>query len=250
MKFLVLIIIFSSTIFAGNAGNNANIESRYLIDMPTAGVIEKKALSIYSNAYSEGGLLLEFNFGLLTNLNLALSYSASNVIGDGSFSGPEYPSVNFKYRVSNEVENFPAIAIGISTQGRGVWDKTEKRFQTYSPGFYIASSKNFIWALGNLALHGGINYSFEPVNKNKSPNVYFGFEQSLGSSLSLVLETNATLDDQRSEINKKVGLLNSSFRWSISEKFTIELQVRDMLNTQDNVKDFTRVITFEYISTF
>lgn len=246
MKTILMIILITYPLFSGNAGDQANVESRYIVDMPTAGVTEKGHVSIYANAFTQGGLMMELNTGIFTNFNMAISYSATNIIGSGEPSGPDYPGVHLKYRFLNEKENLPAIAIGVSTQGRGEWRRDFTRFQTLSPGVYVAASKNFIWAVGNLAVHSALNYSFEPQAEQRSVNVYGGIEQSLGSSFAILVEFNSTLDDLNNEVNSSIGLLNTALRWSVSNGLTIELQIRDILGTQKNIADGTRFLTFEY----
>lgn len=250
MKLIIIILLTSLSLSAGNAGNKANLESRYIVDMPTAGVTEKGNVSIYANAFTNGGLMMELTAGIFENFNMALSYSATNIIGSGDPVGPDYPGVHLKYRFLNERNYLPAFAIGVSTQGRGEWQREPGRFQTLSPGVYLAASKNFLWTLGNLALHGGLNYSFEPEPKNRSVNFYTGIEQSLGDSFALLLEFNSTLDDLNTEVNDKFGLLNIAIRWGISGGLTMELQLRDIIDTQDNIENATRFISFEYALPF
>lgn len=237
-------------LFAGSSGNLANLESRYIVDMPTAGITKKGDVSVYANAFTDGGLMMELTVGIFQNFNMALSYSATNIIGSGEPSGPDYPGVHLKFRAVDEKKYFPALAIGVSTQGRGTWNRSAARFQTLSPGAYVAGSKNFEWLLGNLALHGGFNYSFEPEPEDRSVNLFYGMEQSLGNSFAFILEINATLDDDSTELNTSTGLANLGIRWGVSDGLTLELQVRDVLGTQDNLSDFTRFIALEYAVPF
>jgi hypothetical protein len=243
--------LISQNIFAqGTAGEEAIYESRYIVDMPNAGVLEKGGFSVYTQAYNNGGILLEFSAAPFTDFNMGLSFSGTNIIGYGGVKWQGLPGVHLRYRIFNETKSIPAFLIGISTQGRGSYSKDDKRFVTPSPGIFLALSKNYKWALGTLSFHGGINYSFEPAIVEKLPNLYAGLEQSLGTSVSFNLEFNSTLNDANKTYMKRKVLLNTSLRWSLAKNVTIELQARDLFQNITMNDNFNRTICLEYINLF
>lgn len=244
---LCMIFITQSLYSAGTAGNSASYESRYIVDQPTAGVVPKGHFSLYALAYTNGGLMMELNAAVFENFNMGLSFSGTNIIGSGQTIWQNYPGIHLRYRVINEEKLLPAITIGVNTQGRGEYDTLENRYHTLSPGIFLASSKAFKWALGIMAFHGGMSYSFEPEPQERIPNIYFGFEQSIGKAFALYLEYNANLDDDNTRfINQSTGLMNAAIRWSVANNLTLEIQLRDVLDTQVNYNEFTRFISLEY----
>ncbi len=231
----------------GSAGAEASVESRYIVDMPTAGVLHKGAFSINSMMYNSGGLLIDISTSPFTNFNFGISFSGSNIIGSGDLVWQKFPGIHLRLRLIDETTTFPAILLGLNTQGRGIFDTENERFQTLSPGAFVSASKNFSWLLGNIALHGGMNYSFEPVPSERAPNLYFGIEQSIGDPASISIEYNANIDERSDEFMSDKGLLNAAVRVSIGQGFTMELQVRDLLSNQKDMQGFTRFIGFEFI---
>ncbi|MFH1052567.1 MAG: hypothetical protein V1779_16735 [bacterium] len=247
---IFLFLCLNSLSAQGTAGEKAMYESRYIVDMPTAGVLEKGAYTVYSNAFSRGGIMLQLDVSPFSDFVMGLSYSGTNIIGSGEVNWQKIPGVHLRYRFIDETLSLPAFLFGVNTQGRGDFDKTDKRFETYSPGVFLALSKNYKWALGTVAIHGGINYSFEPPSKDNSPNFYIGAEHSIGNSVALNIEFNPTLNDGNKEYMTAKSLLNTSLRWSLAKGVTLELQARDLLGNLTNNKEFNRAICLEYISSF
>jgi len=232
----------------GNAGNKASIESRYIVDMPTAGVVSIGYFSSNIKFFSTNGISSEFSYGVLANLNIGASISGENIIGSGDPTFQSIPGVHIKYRFLNETLTLPAIAVGLNTQGNGVYSNSSNRFQYYSPGLFLSLSKSFLWDVGDIALHGGINYSFENPSDDILVNYYFGIEQSLSDRAAVCIEFNASVFEREKEIIDVPGLVNLSFRYSIGSGYTMELQFKDLLINYKNSKSFVRFFALEYVS--
>jgi len=215
--------------------------------MPTAGVLKQGCYSVYGLFFNSGGLLVEFNAAPFKNFNIGISYSGKGVIGEGTIKGQGLPGFNARFRIIDESLSFPAILIGASTQGKGEFLWQGKRFQTHSAGLFASASKEFKWTLGNLAIHGGMNYSFEPLPPVRFINFYGGFEQSFAKTLAVNVEINSTLDDKSM---KRKGLVNAAFRWSFYPGFTLEFILRDLLSNQQNSNGFHRSFGLEFINSF
>lgn len=232
-----------------SAGSKARYESRFVIDMPNAGVLPKETFAFNSLIQPNGITLVDFSYAPFTNVNVGLSFSANNVIGTGAIYSQKYPALNLKVRLIDETLSLPAIVLGFSNQGKGDYIKSIKRNQIISPGVYLAVSKNFKWAMGFIALHGGLNYSFDNYTDKNSPNLYFGIEQSLGTQFAFATEINTNLNEANNSISQS-ALLNIALRWSVSSNVTIELQLKDLMKNQIASKDYVRAFGFEYIGRF
>lgn len=231
----------------GSAGEDALFESRFIVDMPTAGVIPKNMLSVDAEFYPGGGMLVEANYSFFSRFMAGASFGGTNIIGNGEIDWQKYPELSVKYRIFDETMSSPAVAIGFSTQGAGKYYPDSKRYQIFSPGPYLALSKNFDWTLGEISWHGGINYSIEPEPEDRHVNYWLGFEQAILGFASLNLEFNATLDDKTRAVRTEPGMLSMGLRFSIASGMTAEIQFRDMLGEQREMHSFSRLIRFEYI---
>lgn len=249
MKKAIFIFIFAISainLFAqGSAGENANYESIRIIDMPSAGMLKKSSYSFYFRTFSMGGALAKVDVSPFENFQLGVSYGMVGLIGDGDIYGQNYPHFETKFRFLDERLSFPALAIGFNSQGFGPYEKSAKRFDILSTGFYLSASKNYKWNLGALALHGGINYSLEPNEDDRKINFFFGLEQSISKTTAINIEYNANLDDNNKRIREDKGTLNASFRWSLTSGATIELQARDILMNRAGANRISRALSFE-----
>ncbi len=231
----------------GTAGSQSANESLYIVQMPTAGTLEKGSFLIYSEYFAGGGLMLQIGAAPFKDFSLGLSFGFTNFVGYGNIETQNYPGVQLIYRVIDESLSIPAILIGLNTQGRGDYLKQSAAYQVSSPGVYIAASKSFKWALGDFSLHGGFNYSIEGTPKDRNPNFYLGIEHCLGKSLSLNVEYNATTTVFSKRIISSHGLLNAAFRISVSDGLTVEIQALDLFEHLQPKKGIRRSIGFEYI---
>lgn len=248
---LILLFIYSNFSFPqGTAGENYLYETKYLVEMPTAGILPKNSYSFYNLFYPNGVILSLFEISFLENFSLGISYSGNNIIGTGNISFQGLPGFHLKIRIINEQQSFPALAIGINTQGRGIYDKNKKRFQTYSPGVYLAISRNYRWLLGLCAFHLGLGYSLEPSPNERTLNYWCGVEQTLFKFTSIFIEYNATAEEKSREFINKNGLLNAGLKFSIANGITFELFAKDLLNHLTNAKGHSRVIAIDVIKKF
>lgn len=250
MKKLILAILFSMLIsFAqGTAGTNAKYEYRSLIDLPSAGILEKGFVGVSADVLPYGVVISKIEVGVFDNFSFGISYGGANVIGTGKIDWYELPGVNVRARLVDETESMPAFTFGFDSQGKGLYDSELNRFEIKSPGFYVAAAKNFE-LLGYLSLHGIINYSLERDDDDKDLNLGVGFEKTVGDKISIVGEYNFAINDNSIKAyGDGNGYMNFGIRWSVGDGFTIGLDIRDMLdNKKINSNKADRAIFVEYI---
>ncbi len=249
-KLLVVLIFFTSILFAqGSAGTNAKFEYRSLIDMQTAGVLEKGYVGVGIDVLPLGVLISSIEVGVFNNFSFGISYGAENVIGTGDVAFYPLPGVYAKGRIFDEDEMIPAIAIGFDSQGKGTYNDSLNRYQIKSPGLFVAASKNFE-LLGYLSVHAMLNYTLERDDDDKDLNFGFGIEKTIGSKVSLYAEYDFALNDNNPlSLGAGKGYLNFGLRWSIAEGFTVGLDLRDILSNQKiNTYSADRALYVEYIA--
>jgi hypothetical protein len=232
------------------AGEQATIESRYVVDMPMAGVLPRGRFAAEVCALGNSGVMFDLSFGVLPNFNVGLSYAGAGFLGSSQVVFQGLPGVHLRWRVVDETFSLPAVLVGFQTQGRGE-PLGGNRFQTNSPGLYVTASKNFS-ILGSLALHAGVGYSFDThftaIAGERSPNVWIGLEKTIGSVVSLTAEYNPAFDNFLSM--ERRGLLNAGLRVATGKGFTFELQMRDVLRNLRGAQQPYRVIRMEFVGAF
>ncbi|MFZ1517491.1 MAG: hypothetical protein WAU11_01875 [Ignavibacteriaceae bacterium] len=247
---ILFILLTTQTLFAqGTAGEKAKYEYRQLIDMPTAGIMERGSVGLTTELLPFGTLIAKVEAGIFDNISIGLSYGGSNIVGSGKPDWyPFPPGVNFRFRVMDETVLIPALTLGFDTQGKGQYFKDEKRFGIKAPGIFAAASKNFAM-LGYLSLHGTVNYSvLEDKDGDNFVNLMIGAEKTLGSSFSFLIEYNfAFNDNSTNEFGDGKGYLNLGVRWSVAPGVTAGFDLRDLLeNKKWNPTSADRALVIEF----
>jgi len=248
LLFFNFIIIFSTLSFAqGTAGSGAKFEYRYLIDMPTAGILKKGFVGVTSDVLPQGVLIERLEVGVFDNISFGISYGGAKIIGAGTPQWYKYPGVSIRFRPINESLVFPALTFGFDSQGEGVYFDSTSRYAIKSPGFFAAVSKNFSF-LGYLSLHGTINYSLEHKDGEDFVDLSVGAEKTIGQNLSLIGEYDFAFNDNADKYGAGNGYLNVGIRWSIGEGFTLGFDLRDLLdNKKWSPSTADRALRIEYI---
>jgi len=247
LNILYLFLIFSFNVFAqGTAGDKAKYEYRYIIDMPTAGIIEKGIVAVTTDFLPDGVLIQWIEAGVFENVSIGISYGGSNFIGSGNINWYKWPGVTFRARILNETVYVPAITLGFDSQGKGEYFKDDERYAIKAPGFFAAVSKNFE-LLGYFSLHAETNYSLEG-NDDNYVDLRVGFEKTIGSSFSLVGEYDFAFNDNNSGFGIGRGYLNAGLRWSPGPGFTLGFDMRDLLDNEPSVSNGVgRAFMIEYL---
>lgn len=247
---LIFVLLSQACIAQGSAGSEGKIEPRYLVDIPTAGLLDRGSFSLDVNFFQSGGVLLGLSAGVLDRLNFGVSYGGMNIIGAEEPKWNKLPGVAVRFRLLDEAEMIPAVAIGFDSQGKEAYIDSLERYTIKSPGFYVAGSKNFNF-LGYFSIHGGFNLSLERADGDTDPNAFLGVEKSVGDDISIMLEHNFGFNDSNREaLGRGRGYLNFGFRWSFGSGFTFGFDLKDIIKNQQKISIGKRAISLEYVKFF
>ena len=234
------------------AGDGATVEPTMLIDKPTAGLLKRGTYSVSSNFYQNGGVLAGISVGLFEQFTFGISYGGTDIIGPNKIAMNPLPGVNAKLRIVSESSVMPALAVGFDSQGKEPYlnADTLQRYTIKSPGFYLATSKNYEF-LGNLSLHGGLNKSMETNDGDKDLDMYVGVEKSIGRDISVMLEYDfASNDNNNRALGKGKGYLNFGFRWTWGKGIVVGFNLKNITKNQSNVNVGNRTLQIDYIGNF
>ena len=249
-KILLIALTLCSVLFGQNtAGDAANIEPRYVIDIPTAGLLKRGAFSFESNFFQNGGVMFGMYAGALDKLTFGISYGGSGIIGNGTATMQPLPGVMVKYRLFDESQMMPAVAFGFDSQGKETYIDSTQRFTIKSRGIFLAGSKNYS-LLGFLSFHGGVNWSMEKQDGDKDMDVFLGLEKSIGQELSFLAEYDFAFNDNNQSVGKKNGYLNAGIRWALASGLTVGFDLKNIVKNQNNVAYANRNLKVEYIRAF
>ncbi len=248
---LVLMLTLSPSAPAqGYAGDQATVEPSLLIDKPTAGMLKKGGYAIWGNFYQRGGVLAGVAVGLFDVFSFGISYGGTDIVGPNRIEMNPLPGVNVKLRLWDEGVMMPAVAVGFDSQGKEPYLDSLSRYTIKSPGFYAAASKNYA-ILGNLSIHGGVNYSLERGDGDKDLNLFVGVEKSIGKTLSLIAEYDFGVNDNNDRaVGTGNGYLNVGLRFSAGGGLVLGFDLKNVSQNQKDVKIGNRVLQIDYVGSF
>lgn len=250
LSFFLLGLMPTQLFSQSSAGTNATHEARYLFNLPTAGTLKRGTFAIEGWFYSGGGAMVSASVGISDRFSIGLSYGAGNLIGAGAPNWNRLPGAMARYRLFDEELFSPALTIGFESQGRGRFIDSLARYERKAPGFFLAASKNFEF-LGFLTLHGGLNYSILEAGDDGNINFYLGLEKTIGAELTLYVQYDFALNDDRSEtLGRGSGFLDVGLRWSLGAGFTLELNVTNLNNNFQSISALDRSVRLEFIQAF
>jgi len=237
----------------GSAGAKANVEPRFLIDTPTAGILHRGDFALDIDFFGNGGMTVGLSAGVINRMSLGISYGGDRLIGSEKAEFNEVPGINLRYRIWDETLLMPALVIGFDSQGREAYIDSLDRYRIKSLGFFAATSKNYK-IFGNLSVHGGVNYSLERADGDKDLNFFGGAEKTFGRDISLIVEYDFAFNDSnRRAVGRAVGrgrgYLNAGMRWSVGGGFTIGLDFKDLVKNRDQVAVGNRTLRIEFVET-
>jgi len=236
------------------------VPPRWLVDVPTAGTLPRAYYAIGFRFYPNGGALANTDIGLSNRLMLGISYGAEDIISNREPNWNPRIEFNLKFRIIDELEYFPAITVGFSSQGFGAWNKELDRYTFKSRGFYAVASRSFYFYEWTSGWHAGINYSLEnDVDEDKNLNFFVGFDATFKYNLALLAELDAGLNDDKSGLpdnfaGKGRGYFNLSIKWLFAENLELEALLKDLFlnRRREDGEDITitREVRLTYIDRF
>lgn len=248
-SFILTLLSISGAFAQGYAGDAAASEPVALVDKPTAGMLKRASYLVSSNYFQNGGMLVGLSVGVFDRFMFGISYGGTDIIGPNAIRMNPLPGVQAKLRVFNEGSLLPAIVVGFDSQGRETYLDSLDRYVIKSPGAYVAASRNYAF-LGNLSIHGGINFTTERKDGDKDMNAYLGIEKSIGEDISLVAEYDfAFNDDHGRAVGRGRGYLNLAFRWHWGKGLVVGFDLKNVVKNQQNVSVGNRLLQIDYVGT-
>ena len=214
-----------------------------LIDCPTAGLLGKGRYAVGLRLFADGGVLTKVQAGALKRLTIGLSFGARHLIGRGTIDWQPRAEVEVRYRVIEESEVFPALALGYDSQGYG--PNLLGNYENKPKDFFGVLSKNYMSAFGQFGLHAGFNVSSE-ANSGSEPRGWFGIDKGLNEDLSALFEYEMPLNN----LDDANGVINIGVNWILSSVLHIRIFGKDMLLRDKLHSDSSRELAIVYSENF
>ncbi|MBN1164209.1 MAG: hypothetical protein JXB45_06500 [Candidatus Krumholzibacteriota bacterium] len=247
-----LLIMGGVSLCPGAAVWGQGSEDIVLVTSPTAGILSHGSYMFQGAVGPDSGLLFGVKVGFYNRLMTGLSYGVQRFIGRGDIKRNDRLGVQVRFRLLEEGYAGPALALGIDTQGEDSFLEQDERYERKSKGIYSALSKNY-YLIRNFSLHGGINYSFEDRDES-GPNLFGGFSLEAVTGMSLLLDYNASVDDNDRGLascrTRGRGYLDAGVRFQYMENLRIRVLFKDLLGNYVPQKGVARALEIFYIDYF
>lgn len=225
-------------------------QPQLVIDKPTAGMLPHGSYMLRGQAGAESSFLLSATVGFKEFVQFGLSFGAQNVFEYGSPVVNDFPGIHARVRLAGESEQMPALALGFNSQGIGVYHKQLERYDRKSVGFYGVASKNFALILGELSLHGGINWSTEKKD-DSDPTVFGALDWTFFQRLSFLLTVDGALNDNEDLSFGKGGVyIDVGIGWTFGEFVNMTLAFRDLTDNFRPTPGTSREFQLTWINSF
>ncbi len=244
---LLSLLILQPAATQSYAGDEATVQPIYLVDKPTAGLLQRATFGVTGNFYQRGGVLTGISVGVFDRFMIGISYGGTDIIGPDPIRMNPIPGVQARLRIIGEGAILPAIAIGFDSQGKEPYVDSLDRYSIKSPGAYIAASRNYAF-LGNLSIHGGLHFTMERADGDKDMNAYLGVEKSIGSSISILAEYDFGFnDDHGSAVGRGKGYLNLAFRWHWGSGLIVGFDLKNVTKNQKDISIANRTLQIDFV---
>jgi hypothetical protein len=246
--FLAFIIVVIPVTECGAQG----MEEYYLSDSPTAGILSHGGYMFRGSMGASSSLLFGVSVGFHDRMMVGVTYGIQKFIGRGDMEANDTPGFEVRIRVIEEKFIGPAMAVGLTTQGRGEYIEEEDRYTIKSRGIYAVFSKNYRW-IREFSLHGGLNYSLENRDED-GLSLFGGLSLNTIPGLSLVVDYNAALDDNNSDVStvktRGRGYLDCGICFDSAETLRIRVLFKDLLGNYKPEKGVERTVEIYYVNYF
>jgi hypothetical protein len=200
----------------------------YVIDNPTAGLLENGEYIINGRIGPESSIILGVRIGFRGIFHVGTSFGMQNVFDRGDVDVNEKVGFQFRLRILEEYVA-PALAIGFNNQGTGFYHEEVERYDRKSLGFYVVLSKNYLLRVGQLSFHGGANYSTEDKDDN-DPNIFLSSDWRLADIFSILIDVDTAMNDNASgsPFSKGGIYLDMALRIDYGQHLSLMLAFRDL----------------------
>ena len=233
---------------------------RWLVDLPTAGTLPRASFDVAIRLYPKGGALGMIDIVLSSRFQLGISYGGENIVSNKAHNWNPNIEFTLKLRVIDEIEYFPGVTVGFSSQGFGPWDDNLKRYAFKSRGFFAVASRSLYFNNWTAGWHAGFNYTLESdKDGDEDINFFGGFDATFSYNLALAGEYDVAINDDKSSLpdgstnyygGKGRGYFNLSLRWLFHDNLELEAILEDLFVNRKDADTFTREVRITYIEPF
>ena len=249
-RLLLAVVVSAAVLSAGKRVDAQLWQAQQIIDKPTAGMLPDRSYMVRGQAGAESSFLVSGMVGIKQLVQIGVSYGAQNIFEPGNPAINDFPGFQIRVRIVGETERMPAIALGFDSQGLGTYHKGLERYDRKSLGFYGVASKNFSLVLGQLSLHGGLNWSTERLD-DSDPNLFGAADWTLFERLAFMATIDGAFNDNgATSLGNRGVYIDAGVGWNFGEYVNAALVFRDLTENFGPMPGVSRELQITWINSF
>ncbi|MBN1822701.1 MAG: hypothetical protein JW803_00115 [Endomicrobiales bacterium] len=227
-KRIVAILLLSSIL------SSAYAEPTFVIDTPTASVLDYGGYNLNFRLFTDGGILTRLNFGVFRIVNLGFGWEMEKVIGNSEEVVVGPPALYLKIKAYEGGMVLPAFSLGYDGQGY-FYDKDASEF--------IQKERGVFFVFGREMFFPGFNLSFGANMNDFKENKLMGF-----TGINYNVEDKVNFLVEYDNINYLPDArLNLGLRIFVTDSVSIDLAGRDIGAADRNAE---RIVRIGYLGQF
>ncbi len=220
---------------------------RWLVDGPTAGMLQAGRLAADLRLYGDSGILSQIEVGVHNRVSIGVSFGGQHLVGSREAAWNPRVEVAGRVRVKEEELKVPAVAVGYHSQGYGQYDEGLKRYAVKSKGFYGVASKNYGFPLGDMGVHAGLNRSLEDGDGDGDFSGFLGADVEFKRVFALLVEYDFAINDNDdNSLGSGRGRLNLGGRWMPSDRLVLEVDIKNLIRDGKRSASIDRQVRLVY----
>jgi hypothetical protein len=250
-KILVVCLLAAFGVVVGGGEAGAGFaEPIYMIESPTAGLLGHGEYHVQGRLAPESAILLGFRLGIRNRVHLGVSFGMQEVFSYEKISVNDQVGFQIRLRLIEEQQR-PALAIGFNSQGTGPYNEEAERYERKSKGFYAVVSRNWRTPVGQLSLHGGVNYSLENGDQD-SADLFGAVDLEVIPGLEFIMDLDTALNDNKDDTQYGGGgiYLDGAIRVSYGESLAMMLIFRDLTKNFRPERNIGREFEVAFVDMF
>lgn len=229
------------------------LEDVRIVTSPIASVLPHGGYLFQGSMGPQSAILIALKVGFFDRFLLGASYGFQGLLGRGEMRANDRPGFEVRLRVIEESEPGPALALGIDTQGEDAYVESAERYTRKSKGIYAVLSKNYRLVGADFSIDAGMNYSFEKRDEGGA-NAFGGFAFEFVRGVSILLDYNAALDDNDSQVATHLtrgrGYLDGGVRFDYRDNLRFKILFKDLLDNYIPESGVDRSFEIFYLNSF
>lgn len=218
---------------------------------PTAGILPDRGYRFEARLTPESSVQGGARIGLWNRLQLGVFYGVQHIVEKGDPIFNDHVGFEVRARIMEE-DRWPAVTIGVDTQGWYQYHADDGRYERKSRGVFAVASRNWRSFAGDLSLHVGAGYSLETADHDDAPDLYAAADWTIAGVVSLLCDVDGAFNDDSADGRYGLGgvYVDAGVRVALGDRLQLMLVFSDLTKNLAPGTGIGRELEIVYLNGF